>query len=57
MLCDVLATCVWYMLCDIVGKVKVRVLGEGKKGVKWRGEERRHRQYSIRMQTHTSDDI
>lgn len=57
MLCDVLATCVWYMLCDIVGRVKVRVFGEGEKGVKWRGEERRHGQYSIRMQTHTSDDI
>ena len=41
MLCDVLGTCVWYMLCDTVGNVKVRVLGEGEKGseVEGRGEE------------------
>ena len=41
MLCDILGTCVWYVLCDTVGKVKVRVSGEGEKGseVEGRGEE------------------
>lgn len=59
MLCDILGTCVWYVLCDTVGKVKVRVSGEGREGeeVEGRGEETWTVFFLLWMETHTNDDI